>query len=297
MIKGKVFNIQHFCLDDGPGVRTTVFLKGCPLHCIWCHNPESQKSCSELMFDGALCVGCAACEKACPTGALQMKFGRNYEKKLCVTCGACTEACPSNALELAGKDMSVDEVMGAVLRDRPFYEGAGGLTLSGGEPLFQPEFAAALLSMAKEAGLHTCVETCGYAAAEQVQKLAENTDLFLYDWKLTDSELHKKYTGVDHTLIRDNLALLNALKKEIVLRCPIVPGINDTQMHFAGIAEIANTYSGIRQIELEPYHAFGTQKSVRLGNQAKLFEVPTEEDKHSWQKQLDALTDKPIKIG
>ena len=188
--------------------------------------------------------------------------------------------------------------MQEIRRDAPFYISShGGLTLSGGEPLMQKEFSVALLQRAKKAGLHTCVETCGYGSAKTVAEIAEATDLFLYDWKLTDSQLHKHYTGVGNELIKENLLMLDKMGKSVILRCPIIPDINDTQSHIFGIADLANTCSGILHVELEPYHALGTEKSRRMGKVGNRFCVPAEEEILQWQIKLSALTEKRIKIG
>lgn len=295
MKKGIVFNIQHFSVDDGPGIRTTVFLKGCPLHCAWCHNPESHSSTKEILYDSSLCIGCGGCTKVCPNGGSGI---REREKSRCTACGRCAEICPTKALELAGREMAAEEVLEEVLRDRAFYETShGGITLSGGEPLMQIDFSVDILTKAKKAGLQTCVETCGYASAENIRALAEVTDLFLYDWKLTDSALHKQYTGADNRVIGENLRMLDALGKNVILRCPIIPGVNDTEDHFAGIAALANILPNVLRIELEPYHALGIEKSKRMGKPISSFRIPTEEEALQWQIRLARLTEKEIKIG
>lgn len=221
---GIVFNIQRFCTEDGTGIRTTVFLKGCPLKCLWCHNPESQNTSPELLGD-----------------------------------------------ELCGREMSADEVLREVLKDKNFYEvSGGGLTLSGGEPLFQGEFSLELLKKAKEENLHTCIETSGFASKEIIIKTAEYTDLYLYDIKESDTERHRKYTGADNTFILENLKLLDSLGKKIILRCPIIPNFNDRGEHFVSIAKIANKLSNIVEIQIEPYHDLGVSKYERLGKEYKL---------------------------
>lgn len=290
-----IFNIQHFCLDDGPGVRTTVFLKGCPLRCRWCHNPESHSRKKEILYDASLCAGCGACSSVCAYGARQ---AGTFDRSLCTACGKCAAVCPANALECAGREVAAEEIIKEVLRDMPFYDASlGGLTLSGGEPLLQSEFALNLLTEAKKAGLHTCVETCGYGSAEWICNFAEVTDLFLYDWKLTDTELHKYYTGVGNERIKENLLQLDSLEKPIVLRCPVIPGVNDTEDHFSGIAALANACRNIFRIELEPYHALGAEKCKRLGSVAERFRTPTVEELSLWQAKLAEQTDIEIKIG
>lgn len=291
MITGTVFNIQRFCVNDGPGIRTTVFLKGCPLRCVWCHNPESHQAAPQVFYDASLCIGCGLCKKACPRGTVN-------GKSACLACGMCAEACPTGARERTGEEMTVSQVMDAVLRDADFYQtSGGGLTLSGGEPLYQPDFSLALLKDAKKAGLHTCVETCGYGAKETLLKMAEVTDLFLYDWKLTDREQHRKYTGVSNERIKENLVMLNDMGKDIILRCPVIPGINDTPEHFRGIADLSESLAHIGHIELEPYHGLGADKCVRLGQTPISYQQPSMESIDSWQKKLHTLTSKEIKIG
>lgn len=194
--------------------------------------------------------------------------------------------------------MTVQQVMEQVLRDRVFYENSmGGMTLSGGEPLLQSEFSRHLLQQAKNAGLHTCVETCGYGSTDALHRIAEVTDLFLFDWKLTDPALHKKYTGVDNRKIKEHLLLLDEWGKSVVLRCPVIPGINDTQSHFEGIADLANTLHAILSVEIMPYHDLGADKSRRLAAYADTFPVPADDEKHKWERVLQKLTEKQIKIG
>ena len=266
-ITGQVLNIQHFCVDDGPGIRTTVFLKGCPLRCAWCHNPETYHSRRELLYRADRCILCGACVSACPTGAHVIDEGGHVlDRSVCTVCGACEKACLCGALEIAGKEMHVDEVLADVLSDRVFYEtSGGGLTLSGGEPTAQPQFCEALLSAAREAGLSTAMETCGYCSAEVLTRLAPLTDLFLLDWKCTDEALHKQYTGVSNVRIAENLALLDRLGARVHLRCPLIPDVNLAQWHYDGIAEFANRYACIARIELEPYHPMGIGKADALG--------------------------------
>lgn len=253
-MQGVVFNIQRFCLNDGPGIRTTLFLKGCPLRCKWCHNPESHSLAIETM-------------------------------------------CENGNDEVCGAYMSVDEVMAEVVKDQVFYENSGGgLTLSGGEPLMQADFACALLNEAKRQGLHTCVETCGFAKTADVVMMAPLTDIFLYDWKVTDGDMHKAYTGADNARILENLRLIDTTNAKIVLRCPIIPGVNDTASHFEGIAALANSLRNIVGIEVEPYHALGNNKYERLGRpEATIFEQPTEEQVAAWIVQLQKQTGVPVK--
>ncbi|MBQ4452808.1 MAG: glycyl-radical enzyme activating protein [Clostridia bacterium] len=300
-MKGTVFNIQRFCLHDGPGIRTAVFFKGCPLHCAWCHNPESQLSRAEIFYKPDSCLKCGACVQACPKG-LHAVSGpvHTYDRTLCEACGACASVCPAGALELCGRRMETGEVLLSVLRDKDFYSSSGGgLTLTGGEPMAQPGFALELAQKAHEAGIHVCVETCGYCAAKDLAGIVPYTDLFLYDFKLADGEAHKRWTGADNRLIMQNLSLLSRAGADIVLRCPIIPGVNDTRGHMEDIARTAHMNPGIRQIDLEPYHPLGIEKCLRLGREAGYnktdFLSPAQLEPHArWLKDRTGL---PINVA
>ncbi len=299
MEQGIIFKIQRYCVNDGPGIRTVVFLKGCPLRCAWCHNPESQAAGPEILYCAEKCVGCGACARACANHAHGFEDGlHHFRRENCVNCGACVKVCPGGALEAAGRNASVDEVLEEVLKDRVFYDkSGGGLTLSGGEPLSQPAFARGLLKEAKRGGLHTCVETCGYAPEGTVRRIAEYTDLFLYDWKLTDDALHRKYTGVSNGPVRHNLEIIDGMGVKTVLRCPVIPRVNDTEGHFAGIAELANSLKNILRIEIEPYHTLGGYKYAMLGRKDSMrdTEVPEPERVGRWMEEIRSRTDVPVK--
>lgn len=266
-MKGRIFQIQRFSIQDGPGIRTTVFLKGCPLHCLWCHNPESRSPQRQLFFSPAQCIGCGACFERCPQQAHKMEGGAHVlVRTACVVCGACTEHCYTGALEMIGRDASVEEVIAEVLKDRPFYEtSGGGMTLSGGEPLAQFEFSRALLAAARENGLHTCVETSGFAPFERLAELRPLVDLFYFDCKETDFTRHLEYTGVERATIVENLVRLDALGAVTVLRCPIIPGLNAREDHFRAIAALANSLQHVKEVQLLPYHPLGRSKLERLG--------------------------------
>ena len=265
-MKGIVFNIQRFCTDAGPGIRTTVFLKGCPLRCAWCHNPESHRKSPEILLNPDKCVLCAQCASVCKNHAFS--DGKHiFHRDACSSCGKCASSCFPQALELCGKEMSVEEVIHTVLRDKPFYQFSGGMTISGGEPLMQFDFTLSLLKKAKENGIHTAIETSGYTEKSKIIKIAEYTDLFLYDIKTTDDESHIKYTGVSNKPILENLSCLDSLSKKVILRCPMIPGVNVTDDHIINVFTLARRHSSVQSIEFEPYHPLGVSKSRLLGKE------------------------------
>jgi len=301
-ITGLVFDIQKFSLHDGPGIRTTVFLKGCPLRCLWCHNPESLEAEPEISLIRSKCVGCGHCFKACPlhNHVLGADGERLFLRARCRRCGVCAEKCYARAIELIGREMDVEEVLADVENDRVFYEtSGGGMTLSGGEPLFQFDFSLALLREAKQRGLHTCIETCGFAPFEHLERLVPLVDLFLYDCKESDPVRHRAYTGVPREVIVENLLRLDRLGAKIILRCPIIPGLNARDDHFAGIAELANRLANIREIHLMPFHPLGKSKYERLGKPAPLEDAafPDAATAADWVAKVAAATPIPVRNG
>lgn len=262
---GTVFNIQRYCSNDGPGIRTTVFLKGCPLNCIWCHNPESKSALPQIMYNASKCLGCGACVQACEKDCHSISEGmHSFDRRMCIGCGKCAALCPG-ALDCAGKSMTAAEVLDIVERDRPFYGENGGMTISGGEPFFQFPFLMELLEEAGRRHIGVCLETCGQTSAEQFKATLPYVDRYLYDCKETDPELHKRWTGVGNQRILENLALLNEHGARIVLRCPIIPGCNDREDHFRAIGTLTKMYPSILQVDVEPYHPLGASKSANLG--------------------------------
>jgi len=293
-----VFDIQRSSLHDGPGIRTTVFLKGCPLRCKWCHNPESQKNAPELLVYSENCMGCGLCVSTCTTGARKGPADQ-FDKAACTCCGECADICPTKALAIKGKMMTIAELMEIIRRDKPYYDASGGgLTVSGGEPLIHAEFVAQLLKAAKEEGIHTCVETCGYVPWKNFQAVLPYTDLFLYDWKVTNTDSHKKWTGADNLLIRKNMDRLSQHDAKVLFRCPVIPGVNDEESHLAFIASLPGLYSNAIGVEILPWHNMGIGKRKALGMDPLLAYIPntTSAQKCKWQDYLDSLGAKKVII-
>lgn len=287
-------------MHDGPGVRTTVFLKGCPLHCLWCHNPESRAFGRELWFLRERCTACGTCADACRRGAHVLTAGDGHavDRSRCTACGQCVQACPSGALEIKGRPLGVDEVIAEIERDRAYYEASGGgMTVSGGEPTAQSAFTLALVAAARRGGIHTCVETCAHSPRERLVELAGHVDLFLIDWKETDPARHRRYTGVDNEAIRQNILALDRGGAEILLRCPIVPSLNDRADHFVGIAALASELRNVRGIEVMPYHPLGASKSRNLGVDYPLEDVgfAQADQVDHWRAQIAARTSVPVR--
>lgn len=264
-LEGTVFNIQRYSLHDGPGIRTIPFLKGCPLACKWCSNPESQKPQPEIMYQKSNCIHCGKCFEACRYGALSKENPYMVDRDRCVACGACAEVCPTNALVLKGKKMTVWEVIHELQKDENIYRRSdGGITLSGGESLSQPKFTRELLRACKERGWHTAIETTGMTTKEIIESVIPFVDLALTDIKIINPSIHKNVTGVDNQIILENLIRISNLTKTIV-RIPVIPNVNDNIEAIREIAEFTKLMKNINEIHLLPYHNFGENKYNLLG--------------------------------
>jgi pyruvate formate lyase activating enzyme len=274
MESGLVFNIQRYAIHDGPGIRTTVFLKGCPLDCWWCHNPEGRAPGPEIVVIEGRCMQCGECRAACPQKGPGSPVAPPEPPLRCTRCGACVEACPTGARQMVGRQMTVAEVMAEVAKDRVFYaESGGGATFSGGEPLLQPMFLAALLRDCRAAGIHTTVDTCGFAPREDLLAVAPLADLFLYDLKFMDEARHARYTGASNVSILENLRALGRIHSNIWVRVPIIPGFNDSAEQLDALARCAAATPGVRQVNVLPYHEAGAYKSSRVGKPYRLEKI------------------------
>lgn len=288
---GMIFDIQRCSYHDGPGIRTTVFFKGCPLRCAWCHNPESFRREPQLRFLAQMCSGCGQCVSVCPEEVHQLENGVHLvDFSRCIGCGRCAAVCPSQALTLIGYETTPEAIMETVLRDRAFYDtSGGGLTVSGGEPTNQPEFLTELLSLAKAQGIHICLETNGYIGKELLPKLIGKVDLFLLDYKITGSDDLYRYTHARGELWDNTLEALQRTGTPVILRLPIIPGINDNRPHFMEAARLGASHSCIQKLEIMPYHAIGADKWKQLGYSYSLDGLPsaTQEQAARWQEMLD----------
>lgn len=276
---GIIFDIKRYAVDDGPGIRTTVFLKGCPLRCWWCHNPEGQSQAPELMYKRKRCQRCGECASVCPKGAILHLKGRMLIKRSdCDLCGKCSRKCPTGSLTIVGKEASVRDIVTEISKDKIFYEeSGGGITVSGGEPMMQLDFLNLLLAECKESNIHTAVDTCGFSSYDAFDKISSKVDLFLYDIKMMDDEKHRRYTGVSNALILENLKRLAENGSKILLRLPIIPGINDDGDNIARIAEFMVS-NDIKRISLLPYHRAGIEKYVSLDRAYKMKGTGTPSD-------------------
>ena len=277
---GFVFEIKRYAVDDGPGIRSTIFLKGCPLRCSWCHNPEGQILKPELMYRKKKCVGCQECSKACPKKALALSRKHvSIDRRLCNLCGKCHGKCPTGAIEVVGKKLGAEAVLQEIIKDKIFFEESnGGVTFSGGEPLMQTDFLKELLNGCEKEGVNTALETCGYASREDFDVVMEKIDLFLYDLKVMNDQVHKRFTGVSNRLILENFARLADSGCSIMVRFPVISGVNDDDENVAEMGDFLRR-NGVSDIQVLPYHRAGIEKYRSLGRRYRLnsVESPSEE--------------------
>ena len=267
MCTATIFDIQRNSYVDGPGIRTTVFFKGCNLKCAWCHNPESHSPKREMLFYKDKCVGCGKCKEKCPN---------SLEK--CDFCEKCTIFCPQDAREICGKEYTAEELLKVILKDKAFYDASGGgVTFSGGECMLRIDFLAEILRLCKENGIHTAVDTAGHVPFESFARILPHTDLFLYDVKCLDRETHKKFVGVSNDRILENLTKLFSAGAHVLIRIPVIPSVNDSEEEMEAIAAFLRSAGKPQGVELLPYHRMGEHKYTALGKKATLFDVPSEE--------------------
>lgn len=293
---GLVFDIKHYAIHDGPGIRTTVFLKGCSLNCPWCHNPESKRHQPEFMWNSSRCIGCKSCVEVCPEGAVRLSERLEVNESLCTQCLRCIEICYSGALELVGYEMTVDDVVEEIMKDRVFHEeSGGGVTFSGGEPLTQPHFIKELLDACHNLEIHTAVDTCGYAESKVITELIGSVDIWLYDLKHMDQEKHKVTIGVSNKLILKNLRLLK--DENVIIRLPLIPGFNDDIINLQ-VTGLFLRENGFKDICILPYHSAGTDKLERLYSQQPIFNaIPPDIEKLNWAVELLEEYGLTVKIG
>ena len=265
--KGLVFSIQRYSTEDGPGIRTTVFMKGCPLRCLWCHNPEGQEFPPQIAFNDSRCIGCKGCVDACPQGAINFTSdGSRTDRGKCQNCGKCAEVCPTGARELIGKYMTAEEVFSEVERDALFYRNSGGgVTVGGGEPTMQPGFLVGFLRKCHERGIHTALDTSGYVEWKEMEEILKHVDLVLYDIKQIDPAKHAEYTGVSNELILENARRISGKGIPMIIRVPVIPGYTDGEDSIRDIMKFACILDSVAKVDLLPFHRLGEPKYRKLG--------------------------------
>ena len=293
MQTGKIFDIKKYAIHDGPGIRTTIFFKGCPLSCRWCHNPEGLSGATQRLYREARCIGCLECLNACPTDAVttdNANCNLQWDPANCAYCKVCARVCPSEAVEFIGKTVSIEEVVAEITKDTLFYdESKGGVTFSGGEPLMQSSFLAVLLKACGDLDLHRAVDTCGYADTRTLLNIAAHVDLFLYDLKHMDPEKHSRYTGVSNELILTNLKYLSRQGTRIIIRLPVIPGMNTDQENINRTGVFLSSLAGVNQVNLLPYHHAAKAKYNNFGLKfgPADFERPARNHLNSIARQLE----------
>jgi pyruvate formate lyase activating enzyme len=300
MQTGEIFDIKKYAIHDGPGIRTTVFFKGCPLSCWWCHNPESVSKTTDRLYRQERCIGCKDCLTACSNGAIaELKNTLQWIAANCVYCKSCEQVCPAEAVEFIGKTMSVEAVVSEITKDIVFYdESHGGVTISGGEPLLQPSFLLALLGACGDLDLHRTVDTSGYADTQTLLKVAACTELFLYDLKHMDPEKHYRYTGVSNEIILNNLKRLSQNGARIIIRLPLIPGINSDDENIDRTGSFASSLSGVCQVNILPYHSSAKAKYRNFGVKNNVADIrrPSEDYLESIARRLENF-DLLVNIG
>lgn len=288
--KATLFNIQRFSLNDGSGIRTTVFFKGCNFKCAWCHNPESFSSVPQISVDHNKCTNCRKCETACENKVhIFNNNSHTINEEACTHCLSCVDICPSKAISVIGKEWTIEETVSECMKDKMYYQkDNGGVTFSGGEATLQYDFLLELAKSLKELGIHTCLETNGALSSKKLTELSKYIDVFLFDFKHYDDNLHKKYIGSSNKIVFESLQLLGKLNKNVVLRCPIIPNINDCDQHFDMINSLKQKYKNISKVELMPYHSIGTSKWNNLSMDYSLEKtvVPDEAMIEKWKSKI-----------
>ena len=280
--QGLIFSVQRYSTEDGPGIRTTVFMKGCPLRCLWCHNPEGQMSYPEIVFNDTRCIGCKRCVDACPEGAISFgEDGPMTDRGKCRNCGKCAEVCPSGARELVGRYVSPTEAFAEVERDALFYRNSGGgVTVGGGEPTMQSGFVAELLRKCRDKSIHTALDTCGYAKWEALEKVLQHVDLVLYDIKLIDPTQHAEQTGVSNELVLENARRICRAGTPMIVRVPVIPEYTDADENIRGIAEFVSTLHTVSRVDLLPFHPLGEPKYRKLDRRYEFEDTQPPTDEH-----------------
>ena len=300
-VEGIIFDIMRYAIHDGPGVRTTIFMKGCPLRCLWCHNPEGISSANDLAYFDYKCISCKTCAKFCPTKAIIFDGNKHIiNRDICTMCGICAELCPTGALRIIGRTISVKELMMAIEKDIILYEtSGGGVTFSGGEPLFQPLFLKEAVKECKNRKIHVALDTSGYAQPDVFRSVAKQVDLFLYDLKLLNDHEHLKYTGVSNKLILKNLIFLveEGRGKDVIIRFPVIPYITDTDENIMRLLELFRQLKGVEEVNLLPFHDV-REKYLRIGKKyfMSIHDVPAE-DRLMYIKGKFEETGLRVKIG